>query len=309
LKNKKTPEPKLDCLGMGIIPLDLLFGVKKFPEAGQKIDGTWLTIQGGGPVPNVMIGLSRLGYKSSLIAVIGDDIFGRLTLSEMKKEEVDSSHIVVKRKTSAVAAGFVEENTGRRTLVLERQVFVEPKDIKLKNLEVPRVIHLDGRDIKSTIKLARWGKKVGALVSFDIGSMRNDVSTVFEYVDHLVVADGYAFGYTKTTNAKAAIKKLRQYCPGTIVVTEGINGSTGYENGRYYQQPAYEVKSVDTTGAGDAFHTGYLFGLLKGKDLQERLRLGAAVAAIKCTQAGSRAGLPNPKQLNKFFKERPKKYA
>ena len=294
---------------MGIIPLDLLFGVKKYPEAGQKIDGTWLTIQGGGPVPNVMIGLSRLGCQSSLIAVIGDDIFGELTLSELKSEKVDSSQIIIKRKTSAVAAGFVEEGSGRRTLVLERQLFVEPKDIKLKNLRVPRIIHLDGRDMKATLKLARWAKKVGALVSFDIGSMRNDVSAVFEYVDHLVVADSYAFGFTKTTNARAAIKKLTKYCPGTIVVTAGTNGSTGCESGRCFWQPAYKVKNVDTTGAGDAFHTGYLFGLLKGKDLKERLRLGAAVAAIKCSIAGSRAGLPNVTKLNNFLKNRPKKYA
>ena len=303
------PEPKLDCLGMGIIPLDLLFGVRKYPEAGQKIDGTWLTIQGGGPVPNVMIGLSRLGCRSSLIAVIGNDIFGEMTLSELKSEKVDSSQIVIKRKTSAVAAGFVEEGSGRRTLVLERQVFVEPKDIKLKNLRVPKIIHLDGRDMEATIKLARWGKKVGALISFDIGSMRNDVSAVFKYVDHLVVADTYAFGFTETTNAKSAISKLMKLCPGTIVVTEGIKGSTGYESGHYCRQPAYKVKNVDTTGAGDAFHTGYLFGLLKGKNLKERLHLGAAVAAIKCTKAGSRAGLPNPKKLSRFLKNRPRKYA
>ena len=294
---------------MGIIPLDLLFGVKKYPEAGQKIDGTWLTIQGGGPVPNVMIGLSRLGFKSSLIAVIGDDIFGQLTLSELKCEKVDSSQIIIKRKTSAVAAGFVEEGSGRRTLVLERRLFVEPKDIKLKNLRVPRIIHLDGRDMAATIKLARWAKKVGALVSFDIGSMRNDVSAVFEYVDHLVVADSYAFGFTKTTNARAAISKLMKFCPVTIVVTAGVKGSTGYESGRYFWQPAFKVKNVDTTGAGDAFHTGYLFGLLKEKDLKDRLRLGAAVAAIKCTIAGSRAGLPHVKKLNNFLKNRPKKYA
>ena len=302
-------EPKLDCLGMGIIPLDLLFGVKKYPEAGQKIDGSWLTIQGGGPVPNVMIGLSRLDRTSSLIAVIGNDLFGELTLSELKNEKVDSSQIIIKRKISAVAAGFVEEGSGRRTLVLERRIFIEPKDIKLENLRIPRIIHLDGRDMKATIKLAKWAKKVGALVSFDIGSMRNDVSAVFKYVDHLVVADSYAFGFTKTKTAKAAIKKLMKLCPGTIVITEGIKGSTGCERGRYFWQPAYKVKNVDTTGAGDAFHTGYLFGLLKGKDLKDRLRLGAAVAAIKCSSSGGRAGLPTVKQLSKFLKNRPITYA
>ncbi len=309
MKSKTKTKAQLDCLGMGIIPLDILFGVKKFPKAGEKVDGSSLTIQGGGPVPNVMIGLARLGCQSALIAVIGDDTFGRLTLSEMQSEKVDTSHFIVKKKKSAVAGGFVEKSSGRRTLVLERRIFVEPKDIKLNRLEVPRIIHLDGRDMPATIKLARWGKKVGAIISFDIGSRRNDVSAVFEYVDHLVVADGYAFPFTRTASARAAIKKLRSYCPGTVVVTEGIKGSTGFENGKYFRQPAFKVKSVDATGAGDAFHSGYLYGLLRECDLAERLRLGAAVAAIKCARAGSRAGLPGKRQLNRFLKGKPKKYA
>ena len=308
-KSSKTRQAnQIDCLGMGIIPLDLLFEVSKFPNPGEKIDGLSLTIQGGGPVPNTLIGLTKFGYKTGLIAAVGNDIFGKMSIDEIKKQKVDSSNIIIKGNSSAVAAGFVERTSGRRTLVLERRIFVEKKDLNFSKYPKPKIVHLDGRDIEATMALAKWGKKVGAIVSFDIGSMRNDVSSVFPYVDHLVVADSYAFPFTKTSDAESAIKKLGEYGPSIIVVTEGSKGSTGYENGEFQRQPAYKVKTVDTTGAGDAFHAGYLYGLLKGFDLAERLKWGAAVAALKCTKPGARAGIPALIEVKRFLKNPPEKY-
>lgn len=299
---------RVDCLGMGIIPLDLLFEVDRFPQAGEKIDGESLTVQGGGPVPNTLLGLSRFGLKTSLIAAVGKDIFGKLSIEEIKREKVDTKHLVIKGNCSAVAGGFVEKVTGRRTLVLERKIFVEPYDINLSKLPMPKILHLDGRDIKATLKLAKWGKSVGAIVSFDIGSIRNDVSSAFRFVDHLVVADGYAYPFTKTTDAKLAIEKLAAFGPSTVVITEGIKGQVGFENGRFVRQNAFKVNTVDTTGAGDAFHTGYLYGLLKGYDLAERLKWGSAVAALKCAKAGARAGLPKLKDVVKFLESNPESY-
>lgn len=307
MKENKTNN-SVDCLGLGIVPLDLLFLVDQYPEPGTKINGLSLTIQGGGPIPNTLIGLTRFGFKTSLIAAIGDDPFGKLGKEEIEKENVDISHLKIKSSNSAVAGGFVERNSGRRTLVLERKVFVEPDDIDINNLPVPRIIHLDGRDMEATIKLAKWGKEIGAIVSFDIGSIRNDVSDAFQYVDHLVVADTYALPFTKSANAENAIKKLAEYGPSTVVVTEGTDGSTGFENGKFCKQPAYKVTTVDTTGAGDAFHTGYLYGLLSEYDIKDRLKWGAAAAALKCTKSGARAGIPTLDETKKFLESNPKTY-
>ena len=295
---------------MGIIPFDLLFTVDKFPSSGKKIDAQSFIMQGGGPVPNVCIGLARLGYKSALIATVGNDPFGRLMLAELKNENVITDFMIIKKDPTALASGFIEEGSGDRTLVLSRKIFVKPNDIYLSELPIPKLIHLDGRDMPATMKLAKWAKKNGVTVSFDIGSMRNDVSEVFPYVDHLVVADQYAFGFTKTKNAKQAISKLRMSCPGTIVVTEGIKGSTGTEPAcsDFVFQDAFKVENIDTTGAGDAYHTGYLYGLLNGFDLQTRMHYGAAAAALKCTKPGARTGIPTLNQLKRFMNSNPERY-
>ncbi|MEW6411056.1 MAG: PfkB family carbohydrate kinase [Candidatus Zixiibacteriota bacterium] len=311
---KKSNKPDtIDCLGMGIIPYDLLFSIDRYPLPGMKIDACDFFMQGGGPVPNVAIGLSRLGFKTALIAVVGDDPFGKISIDELKRDRVDHRFVIIKKQPSALAAGWVEKESGQRTMVLSRRIFVTPADIKTSSYPIPKILHLDGRDMPATLKLALWAKREKIIVSFDIGSMRNDVLAVFPYVDHLVVADNYAFPFTKSDSARVAIDRLAKLCPGTIVVTEGIKGSTGREtlNGRtgeFVFQPAFKVKNIDTTGAGDCYHTGYLYGLLKGYSLSERMRYGSAAAALKCTRPGARSGIPTEPQLLAFLKSKPTIY-
>lgn len=284
------------------MPLDLLFSVKAFPRAGSKTDGLGLVMQGGGPVPNVLVGLRRLGHSVSLITAIADDLIGRIGLEELTRDRVDKRFVVRKSGRSDTAAGLIERKNGRRTMVLSREIHVRASDIKPSLLPRPRIIHLDGRDMPATMKLARWGRREGALISFDIGTMRNDVSELFPLVDHLVVADSFALPLTGKRTVSQALRGLQKRCSGTVVITEGLRGATGIENDAVVHQPAFRVHAVDTTGAGDAFHAGYLYGLLHGCSLAERLRYGSAVAALKCTRAGARAGLPSTKAVFRFLR-------
>jgi len=289
--------------------MDLLFEVDRYPLAGSKIDGCGLTVQGGGPVPNVMIGLRRLGHSTALITAMADDLTGKMGVEELAREGVDTRLVVYKRGSSDTAVGLIEKGSGRRTMVLNRLIGVAARDVAISRLPRPRIVHIDGRDMPACLKLARWGKKIGATVCFDIGSVRNDVSEIFPLVDHLVVADAFALPFTRTRSVRKAVDVLRTLCPGTVVVTEGTRGALGWENDNYVRGRAYKVKNVDTTGAGDAFHTGYIYGLLHDYDLAGRLRFGAAVAALKCTRMGARAGIPNLRQVQRFLKGRTKTYA
>ena len=306
---KSVPTPTIDCLGLGIIPMDILLEVPAFPDLGGKRNATDMVLQGGGPVPNTMIGLARLGLSTSVIAAIGDDLIGNLSRDELRRETVDDSLLLTKRAKSDLAAGFVEQKNGRRTIVLFREQTVTPRDIVTARLPKPRMVHVDGRDIPACVKLARWARSVGAIVSFDVGSMRNDVSPLLPFVDHLVVADAFALPFTRTRSAEAAIYKLAATCPGVIVVTEGIKGQLAFEGGCFWRGRAFKVPVIDTTGAGDAFHTGYLYGVLQGWPMDQRLKFGAAVAALKCGSMGARTGLPSLRKIQTFLKTKPRQYA
>jgi len=291
------------------MPLDFLLEISDYPAPGGKRDASALTVQAGGPVPNVLVGLQRLGHTTALITAMARDLVGRQGVEETAREGVDMRHLVWKKGSSLMAGGFVERGSGRRTIVLSRSIHVSPRDVVTEKLPIPRLIHLDGRDLAACIRLARWGRKVGAVICFDIGSMRNDVSAIFPLVDHLVVADSYALPFTRSRTARQAVSRLKEYCPGTVVVTEGIKGSLGLEDGVWVKQRAFRVKNIDTTGAGDAYHTGYMYGLLHGYDLAARMYFGAAVAALKCTKPGARAGAPTMRQVRQFLKGNPRMYA
>ena len=284
--------------------------IKSFPKPGAKIDCTGLVVQGGGPIPTAMVTLSRLGFRASLISAVGTDPYSQMVLDELTRENVDISLVRIKKQQTAIAVGWAEEKTGRRTIALDLNITVTPQDIKLDNLPLPKVVHLDGRYLKACMKLARWAKKKNIPVVFDIGSMRNDISTLLPLTDHLVCAGDFALPFTKSRKVDEALHKLLKRGPSTVVITSGIKGAVGYdENDGLVHQKAFRVKAVDTTGAGDAYHGAYIAGLLKGWNLSRRMQFASAVAAINCTCLGGRTGLPTYFQVRNFLKNRGVTYA
>lgn len=85
--NRHRRPKRIDCLGLGIVPMDILLTVPHYPKPGFKINATDVIIQGGGPVPNAFVGLSRLGVRTSLISAVGDDLIGALSITELGLEE------------------------------------------------------------------------------------------------------------------------------------------------------------------------------------------------------------------------------
>jgi sulfofructose kinase len=296
---------KVDCLGLGIAPADILMRLARYPKPGAKVDAIETVIQGGGPIPTALVTVARLGFKSTLIAKVGNDIFGDFVVKELHDEGVDTSCIIRSDKLTAIACGWVEKQTGRRTIALELQVKVKPSDIVLHRLPRPKIIHLDARDLSACMKLARWGNRNGITVMLDVGSIRNDVSKILPLVDHFVCAGDLALPYTGTGSIPKALAKLQKICQGTVVITSGLKGSNGVEkDGAIVHQKAFKVKTIDTTGAGDAYHGAYIAGLLKGWNLKERLRFASAVAAIKCTKMGGRTAIPTMRQVLAFLNKR-----
>jgi ribokinase len=295
----------LDCLGLGIAPADILFEVAGFPKPGTKIDALKMTIQGGGPIPTAMATLSKLGGKAGLIAAVGDDYWGDFVLRELKKFGVNIDAIVIKKEPTALAIGWYESGGGRRTIILNREIHVDPRDFKWNRLPPCRAIHLDGRDLPACLKLARFAKQARIPVIMDVGSLRNDVSSLFPLVDHLICAEDFALPFSGRRKIKDAIARLRRVCAGTIVITSGIKGSTGFDKETgYVFQKAYRTITVDTTGAGDVYHGAYIYGLARKWDLRKRMNFASAAAALKCSRPGGRIGIPTYRRTVAFLKER-----
>jgi sulfofructose kinase len=302
----KSPR-SIDVLGLGISPVDFFVAVEKYPRAGTKVDGIpeSRAIAGGGPVPNALCALSRLGGRASFIGAFGADNWGALALRQLDEFGVDRSLCIVKENSgTALAFAWVEQARSLRTIVLDKspKLALKPSDIILNRLPHPKIIHIDGRDIPACVKLARWGRRAGAKVMLDIGSVRNKVDDLFPFTDYLICADRYALHYHATASVSKAVQGFHTIGIPEVVVTSGENGSVGIDReGCLVQQRAFRVETLDVTGAGDAFHGGYLYGLLHSWNLAGRLKFASAVAALSCTRMGARAGLPTLPQVNRFL--------
>jgi len=303
-----TSSGSIELLGLGISPVDIFVSMERHPARGKKIDGLSGSrlIAGGGPVPTALCTFAKLGGgRTALVAAYGDDWWGTLARQELERFGVDHSRCIIrKRCPSALAFAWVETVSGDRTIVLDSdpRLYIHPGDIVLRGLPRPRLIHLDGRHLEAGVKLARWGRQIGARIMLDIGSLRNRVDDLFPYLDFFVCADQYAGHYFRTRSPERAAAGFRKMGIPEVVVTSGTAGSFGIDaEGKQVPQKAFTVDVVDVTGAGDVFHGAYLFGIHKGWDMVRKLRFASAAAALKCRRRGARDGIPTYRQTINFL--------
>jgi ribokinase len=140
-------------------------------------------------------------------------------------------------------------------------------------------------------------------VVYDAGSPRPGMDELLAVCDVLVASERFAAEVGGGALAES-LKALRARGPSSVVITIGEDGSVGMEHGETYILPAIPVEVVDTTGAGDVYHGAFIYGLLQGWDLRERMRFANAAAGLKCRMLGGRAGIPEREQIQQALEGR-----
>jgi sulfofructose kinase len=299
---------EFDCIGFGMNAVDYLSILDPYPNLDEKVDVVESSIQGGGPVPTAMVTLAKLGAKVAYIGKVGDDPEGKFVEEQFEKEGVNTDYLIMDKKSkTAKAFIWVDKETGKRTVALDKTRLKEIKisELKFLNSISTKFLHIDAREPKVNIFLAKWAKKFGGKVSLDVGSLRSGVESVFPWVDYLIVSKRFASGITKSSDPFSACKELMRKGFETVVVTIGedgcICGSCQRRGENIFHSPGFPVKVVDTTGAGDVFHGAFIYGLLKRWDLKKTTKFANACAAIKCRKLGGRAGIPNLAEAMDFI--------
>lgn len=296
---------KSDCLGFGLATLDYISLVDKFPRPGAKLQALECAIEGGGPVATAMATIARLGGSAAFVGKLGRDSAAGLVLRSFHDAGVNTGNVIISKECrTPTASVLVEQGSGRRTVLLsqDKRSGLKASDIKQSLISRSRSIHLDGRDLPACRKAAGIARKLGVATFLDVGSIRNRVDSLFPYIDHLIVSQEYALGFTGCRSARAAKKKLFRDSMQTLVVTRGTAGAIGFDGRNWNEQPAFRVRVKDTTGAGDAYHGGYIFAHLAGGSMSECMRFAAAVAALNCRELGGRRGLPMLSEVKKLVK-------
>lgn len=293
-----------DVVGVGQCCVDYLGIVGSYPEVDEKCSVDNLTIQGGGPVATAIVTLSRLGASTAFIGKISDDHFGNLIKDSLTNEFVNIDHIVVEQGgMSQFAFIAIEKETGKRTIFWSKPTvaLLKPDEINKDLIRAARVLHLDELMVESSLEAARCAKDADVMVVVDAGSFREGSLELITMADYYITSEEFAKQFYKSNSPKEAAMELLNLGARHVIVTLGDKGCLSVNNDGYFYQPAYNVDVVDTTGCGDVFHGGFIFGLLQNWELKESIRFASATAALKCRKIGGRAAIPDLREVEEFM--------
>jgi len=286
---------RFDVVGIGLAVYDSALLVDTFPGIDTKIDALEAWHGGGGPVPTALVALARWGVKSAFVGRVGDDLWGRAVRDEMRNAGVNVDHLELDPDLQTPQASiWVEAHSGSRTAVLGTTNYSQPRQIPPGVIENASLLHFDARDPQKCMAAAQRARNSGVSVSLDVGSPRMNVVPVLPLVNHLVIAERFARALSGESTPQAMLETIWEPHFDSVAITFGRRGSIGRApEERQASVGAYHVETVDTTGAGDIYHAGYLYGTLNGWAVSRRLRFAAAAGALAATALGARGRVPS----------------
>jgi sugar/nucleoside kinase (ribokinase family) len=162
------------------------------------------------------------------------------------------------------------------------------------------VIHVDDVDEDTAIRAARVGRAAGRVVTSDLDRLTERTEELVAAVTVPIFAEHVPPALTGESDQERALRKLRRRHDGLLVVTLGAAGAMALDGDRVHRVPAYEVEVVDTTGSGDVFRGGFIYGLVHGWPVERTLRFANAAAAASCTRLGAINGAPGAEETQRL---------
>ena len=304
------PENKpFDAVGFGLNAVDHLIVVPEYPAFDTKIRLLEHKQSAGGQTASTMVSLRRLGLRTAYAGRFGSDPEGLFGFQTLKDDDVNVDFAeVVEGARNQIAFITIDARSGERTIVWDRddRLAYKPDEAPAEFGSMGRVLHLDAHDPPACVRVAKAARESGASVSADIDNVYHGLPELLPLIDILIGSKEFPRRVTGIADERAALVELKaRYGCALVGMTIGAAGAVVYGDGKFIESPGFEAPGGcrDTTGAGDAFHGGFLYGLLTGEDIETSLKLGNAVAAIKCSALGARTALPTSSELEAFLKD------
>lgn len=294
---------KFDVVGFGTNAVDFLIQVPFYPEFDSKIELSEYTQSAGGEVATTVVGLARLGLKTAYAGRFGTDEAGNYGLQTLVNEGVntDFAEQIVGARTQ-IAFIIIDERNGERTVIWKRdkQLSFDEREVSAEIATLGKVLHFTPHDTNACIKLAKIARANNTIVSIDIDNIFEGIEELFPQVDIFISSAEFAENFVGISDKHKALRELKSRYGFKIAgMTLGETGSLMLCENEFIETKGFAVPNgcKDTTGAGDSFRTGFLYGLLNGETVEQSAKTANAVAALKCREIGARTALPNVGEL------------
>jgi ribokinase len=295
-------------LAIGNINLDWICTLSHLPVPDEKMNIDEFNVFPGGAASNFAVSLARLGADVALFGHVGDDAEGYEALKFLKGEGVDISRIILEKD---FATGFVivligEEGQSMKLRFRGANNRLCPDDITPSLLEGVDIAYAASVTIPIAQQLATTCKKVGVRSSLDVGEdlVKKSVDAVREMIRSFSIVFMNEVVFERIFNELPTISKVQSEIEGNLEVfsvTLGEKGSITASTKTAFQTPAFKVKVIDTTGAGDAYAAGFIHFYQEQLPLEEIVKRSTACAALQVMQPGARAGLPTLNEVEEFI--------
>ncbi len=312
---KERELPDFDLVVLGEINVDLILTGDVAPEFGQREKiVTDATLFLGSSSAIFACGAGHLGLRTAFIGKAGDDDFGRFMLERLKERGVDTGGVIVDPKLKTGISVILSRGQDRAILTYLGSIdALRGEDVDLRILKRARHLHVAScflqRQLQPSLprlfRMAReWGLSTSLDTNWDPDERWDDyLPQVLDQVDVFFPNENEALAISEADGLDSAIRNLTKRIP-LVVIKRGMEGALACQGDKIVHQAAFPVASVDSTGAGDSFDAGFLYGFLKGRSLAESLRLGCACGALCTTQLGGMNGQPTLGEAEAFLRER-----
>ena len=297
---------------IGELNVDLLaIGLNSAPRMGDEILAKDFGMVLGSASAIFATGIRKLGHQVTFVSQVGADQFGDFCVHELRAAGVSTKHV---SRRDDLKTGVTVSLSGTRDRALVTYLGA------IADFSVDRVplsvfkncdhLHMTSFFLQEAMrpsfaKLFRAARDRGLTTSFDpnsdpSGKWRADIRDVIEQSDVLFLNEREALRYTGATAVRSAAQKLGQQAK-CAVIKLGKRGAVAVQDGKISSAPAFKIKAVDTTGAGDSFDAGFISAFLNGSTIEDCLRIANACGAMSALKAGGTEGQPDEKSLASFL--------
>jgi ribokinase len=304
----KTPK----IVVVGSVNTDMVVKSERIPAPGETVTGGEFVMPAGGKGANQAVAAARLGAEVTLVAKVGQDIFGSQSVENFKRDNILTDFISADADNHTGVALILVDSQGENLIsvapganaaitpdeVRQAADRIRAADVVLLQLEIP---------LETVEFTARLASEAGVPVVLDPAPAAPLADELLGNVTYLTPNESEAsrltgVEVTDESTARAAAEKLIAAGVANVIVTMGTQGALVANGDRALMVPSHAVKAVDSTAAGDAFNGGLAFALARGLALEDAVREAALVGALSVTRMGAQTSLPTADELTQFKK-------
>ncbi len=290
-------------VGVGLNATDTLIIVPHHPERGSKLESSSVSVLPGGQVASAVIACQGWGLRTRYVGKLGDDPAAALHRQEFVRAGVETQ-IVTAHGCASHQSFILVDPSGERTVIRrhDENLLLQPAELKREWISDARSLLVDGCDTAAAITAAHWARDAHIPVIADFDEAYPRIEELMKNVDYLIVSRDFPHMVCGERDLKNSLPLLqRRFNCRLTAATLGSDGVLAWDGQQFHHACAFQVPVVDTTGAGDIFHAGFIYALLQGWPLQRQLDFACAAAALNCTANGARGGIRTVNEIQQLM--------